>query len=268
VAYTFSDIVSAYKALGIRKGDLVYVVTELWRLRNFAGGADADAICGAHYGALRQVVGDAGTIAVSTASVNICNTEIPFDPATTPAYNTGVLSEYVRQLPGTRRSFHPFVSYAANGPLADAITANVSRHAYGPESPEARLIENGAKFVTIGMSPGPACSTVHHVEQVMGVPFRYVKEFSHPVVRDGKIARELFYMHVWYRDTGMVKDRGGKMFEQLTGRYGFEVKSTTLGRGRMWSYDMAAYYPLACRVFADDIYTQCDVLPQVRPYTK
>lgn len=267
MAYGFGDIVDAYRTLDIKKGDVIYVVSELWRLRKFDAGDDAESIAGGHYGALREAVGDAGTIVVSTASTNLCNTDIPFDVEQTPSHQMGIFSEYVRLLPDARRSFHPFISYAAVGPLAEAITANVSRHAFGPETPEGRLIDLGAKLVTIGMPPAPACSTIHHVEHVMGVPFRYVKEFSHPVVRGDEVAVEPFYMHVWYRDTGMTKDEGAKLFERMIERHGLDIKTAPLGRSSVWSYGMADFYRAACKVCADDIYVLCEDLPTVRPYT-
>lgn len=264
--YDFDNLLEGYTNLGLERGDIVYVVSELWRLRRYRDNTDNLAVVSDHYNAIRQVIGETGTICVSTASLNLCNTDIVFDLANTPSSDVGIFSEFIRTLPGTHRSFHPFVSYAANGPLAQKLTEKVSRHAFGPETPEARLIEQGGKFVSIGMKPALAWSTVHHVEQVMAVPFRYTKEFEHPVVRDGQVHRELFYMHVRYLKTGMTKDRGNKLLNSLVNSNNFKINETKVGRGHIWSFSMLDFYTLACKIFAENIYVQCDDLPKKRVY--
>ncbi|MEL0097816.1 MAG: AAC(3) family N-acetyltransferase [Planctomycetaceae bacterium] len=259
-SYSEDDILKAYAALGISAGDTVYVVSELWRLRSFSG---AD-IAGSHYNALRQLIGEEGTIVVSAATPSISNTETPFDPEM-PS-EMGIFSEYVRLLPGSRRSFHPFVSYAANGRLAEHITKDVSRHAYGPATPEARLIDLKATTISIGMKPNYSCSTGHHVELVMGVPFRYAKEFRHPVIRDGKMTAEFFYQHVWYRDIGFRKDRQVKLFETLQRDYNFKIRTCQLGAGKVYAYKIDQFFNLAIQALAHDIYITCVAPPEKRPY--
>ena len=261
--YTYDDIRRAYSAVGVERNRVVYVVSEFWRLREYADNGPA-AVCAAHYRALRDLLGDGGTLVVSTASPQLINTETVFDPRTTPSRDVGIFSEYVRQLPGARRSFHPFISYAAIGPQAEDIVANCSPHAYGPESPESRLCHIGARNIAVGMSPDIACSTAHHVEHVCGVPFRYMKEFVHPVLRDDQVVKEPFYLHVWYRDTGMVKDRYRGLFRRLDGK--LEIRTASLGRGTVYGYETGEFFRLACAIVAHEPYVSCEVQPQTRPY--
>lgn len=263
MAYTYSDLVAAYRSIGIEPGQVAYAVSELWRLREYQEAGDT-ALVAAHFNALMEILGPSGTLVVSTASTNICNTETVFDPATTPSYGVGILSEFVRQQPGSRRSFHPFVSYTAIGRLAEKITAEVSRHAYGPETPEARLIDLDARLVSIGMRPNFSCSTAHHVEQIAAVPFRYIKEFVHPVRRGAAVDREVFYMHVWYRDTGMVKDRYEKLFSALDPQ--LSICAAKVGAGKIYAYSMADFSRLALPLIAHNPYISCRQEPVSRPY--
>ena len=264
MTYSYPDLLQAYREVGIAPGQLVYATSNLMGVADFET-RGSRPLAEAHFQAVREILGETGTLVVPTRSMQICNTDKPFDPSKTPC-NIGTFPEFVRKQPEAIRSFHPFNSYTAIGARAEEIVSNVSRHAYGPETPEARLIEADALCVCIGVQPNISCSTVHHVEQVMAVPYRYIKEFVHPVIRKDKVEREPFYMHVWYQDIKVKNDRNKKLFDRFDGQ--LAVHEVKIGRGLLYSYSIRQFYDLACRVFADDIYTWCDRPPEIRPYTK
>lgn len=260
--YSRHDIMNAYRALGLESGDVVYGISAMWQMVGYEDGNDKAVE--AHACALLEIIGGKGTLVVSTATMNLCNTDIPFDPAVTKSFNCGALSEHVRTLPGARRSLHPFGSYAAVGAQAAAICDHVSRHMYGPESPEARMIALGAKQVNIGLPPN-INTTAHHIEHIMAVPYRYTKEFLHPVVlRDGETVMEPFYMLVRRLDTDVERDHCKRLFKRLDGD--IAVKSARLGHGRVCGYSLAEFVEKACRIFADDIYIWCKEPPRERPF--
>jgi aminoglycoside 3-N-acetyltransferase len=68
----------------------------------------------------------------------------------------------------------------------------------------------------------------------MGVPYRYTKEFIHPVIRDGKVVEEPFYMHVWYRECDIQRDVIVKIFKRYLSEY--TVKTEKVGRGEIYSF--------------------------------
>ncbi len=263
--YSYRNIVEAYDALGIRAGDTVLVHSDLRRLFAFEDPAPG-VVLDAHYRALREVLGEQGTVVVPTNSFNLCNTETVFDVEQTPSHGRGVLSEFVRKLPGARRSFHPFVSYAAIGPRAEFLTADVSRHAYGPETAKARLVESDAWCISIGLTPNMTCSTVHHVEQLMAVPYRYTKEFMHPVLRDGEVRVEPFYLHVWYRECELERNQNQKILDSFKREH--DLGETVLGAGKLYAYRMGAFCDSAIRSFREDIYVWLNRPPEARPYRR
>ncbi len=266
VDYTYSDLVKAYREVGIEKGRTVSIQTDVSLLGAFET-LDREEFLKAHYSALADSVDlTKGTIVVQTASKSLCNTDKPFYPDKTPS-EMGVLTEYFRQSPGAVRSLHPFISYTAVGKDAISICEDVSRHAYGPETPEARLLEHDALNVSIGLHPRFSCSFIHHVELVMGVPYRYVKEFLHPIANSGVIQNELFYLYVWYRQCDIIKDKNVKVFEYFQNS-GYEVREATLGRGKIYSYSLSDFYKATTKLLSKDIYAQLAEVPKVKPYTK
>lgn len=264
-AYTYDELLEAYETLGVSAGRTVYVTSDLGRLMDYEI-KGKEAVLEAHHRALRSLIGDTGTIVVPSATVNLCNTETVFDADRTPSYQVGVFSEYLRRLPDAKRSFHPFVSYAAVGRNAGRVVDNVSRHAFGPETPEARMIELDTLGVSIGKHPRFTCSTVHHVEMAMGVPYRYAREYAHSVRRDGVVGKEPFYQHVWYRDIDLKRDVNRRLFELLSGV--LDLRCVTLGRGVVYSYPLAEFYRQATKLFAEDIYMWCEAPPTIRPYAR
>ena len=85
-------------------------------------------------------IGIEGTIFSPSASMNLCNTIIPFDLNETPSYQMGAFAEYFRKLPDSVRSNHPFWSISGLGPQSYRLK-QVSRHAYGVGSPWSIMLE-------------------------------------------------------------------------------------------------------------------------------
>ena len=264
MSYNYDDLVEAYIKLGLKKEQVVYIGSSLPYLRDF-NVPGKKAILDAHYNALMNALGENGTIAVFTQSTQLCNTDIIFDLENTPSIS-GFFSEYIRKKKGAYRSFHPFCSYAAIGKHAQEITQDTTRHAYGPESPIARMIDFDTTGISIGLPPQLTCSAIHHVEMAMGVPYRYFKEFLQPVVRNRKTQKELFYLFVWYRGINLKRDRLKKVFQNYLKTN--KMSSVEIGAGKIYSYSLRGFYTSAVQLFKDDIYSWLEQPPDIRPYRK
>lgn len=262
--YKHSDIKEAYKKVGVEKGRVVLIKSDLRYLGNYDR-PDKMAVLHAHFNSLSDLIDLAeGTLVVPTSSTFLCNTDTPFDPDKTPS-ERGVLSEYIRKQEGAIRSFHPFMSYTAIGKHASYICHDVSRHAFGPETPKDRMLSLDALNISVGLPPQATCSIVHHVEMAMGVPYRYTKEFLHPVVRNNCIQKELFYLYVWYRDIGIKRNRNKNIFKHFFDS-GYKVQETELGRGKIYSYSSGQFYKSTVDFLKHNIYGWLDEPPFKRPY--
>jgi len=108
-----------------------------------------------------------------------------FDVDATPS-TVGAVTERFRLRAGARRSADPIFSVAIRGPVPEAweerLFAIGDKDCFGPDSVFALLRESGAKLLFFGVG-FECCTYVHHVEQRLGVPYRYLKDFRGTVSR-------------------------------------------------------------------------------------
>lgn len=247
------------------RGRDVMLRTDLRRLGPYQDPENPDLL-EAHFDVLAELIDlSVGTIVVPTGVFRF-NTKVVFDPLRSPS-EMGVLTEYVRTRAGAVRSFHPYVSYAAVGARAEAICGDVSRHSFGPHTPEARMVELDALDICVGVHPTNSSSLIHHVEQLMGVPYRYTKEFIQPVLRNGQVSREPFYALVRYLECELVHDTGTKVFGRFKQADNI-LTEVEVGRGKIFSFSMAAYVQCVSGILKEDIYYWLMAPPVNRPYQK
>ena len=153
-----------FSQLGIKQGDILLVHASLSSLGYIVGGAEALFL------ALRDVIGEQGTIVVPSQTVEIS------DPASwqyppvpeewhdvirnaMPAYSKellyskamGAFSQFIGILPDSIRSNHPMYSFTAIGEKAvEIIGKDTFDFPFGEESPLARMYSIGAKVLMIG----------------------------------------------------------------------------------------------------------------------
>jgi aminoglycoside 3-N-acetyltransferase len=128
------------------------------------------------------------------------------------------------------------------------------------------MIDKDTLFLSLGYHPRITCRAIHHAEMDMGVPYRYVREYMHPVVRGSKTRREPFYMYVWYYGCNIKKNYNTKIWPRF--RSAYKVKKASLGRGEIYSYSMREFYECALDLFRDDLYILLKEIPKKKPYKR
>jgi aminoglycoside 3-N-acetyltransferase len=210
---TVETLARDLEALGLRSGATAILHSSLSAMGYVVGGP------GAVIAALERVLGPEGTLAMPTFSGQLTDPagwvappvpaswwpliraqEPAFDPAATPSRMMGAIPELFRTLPGTRRSSHPHVSFAARGAGADFITAaHGLGDSLGETSPLARLYERDAMVLLLGVGYDRN-SSIHLAEYRTARPTRARGEKAGPIRRDGKRVWALFDDLEW--DTG------------------------------------------------------------------
>ncbi|MFI7406697.1 aminoglycoside N(3)-acetyltransferase [Streptomyces sp. NPDC049541] len=184
---TRSALAEGLTGLGIRPGATVIAHTSLSSFGYVVGGAHSVLL------ALRDTLGPQGTLVMPAFTPQLCHPHTwrapdlaraaadpdtaaqmpPFDPRRTPVARTmGVLPELLRTQPGTRRSSHPHVSFAAQGPLADGIVRDhPAAWRLAAHGPLGRLWDLDATVLLLG-APWEKCTALHLAEYATAYPGR------------------------------------------------------------------------------------------------
>jgi len=265
--YTRSDLLEAYRAVGVGEHKLIYVTGNFGAIGTPFNGMSGFDIFDMHLKTLEDLIGSSGTIVVPTHSWDLVHKQIPFSPELTPA--DYAFSEYVRTHRDCVRQIHPFASVAAYGDTATDLIdyGKVYRHAYGADSPFDRMHLAGALHVSVGMPVARTISAVHHCEVVAQVPYRYTKAFGSqigPFGDDQHIVHREVYLNVLYQtDPPLVRDHNRKIMAQIN-----TLRRADLGRGFIESVDLEEFMTTTTLGMLADPYIWLAEAPRHRPWMR
>ncbi|HEY8258071.1 MAG TPA: DUF4910 domain-containing protein [Gemmatimonadales bacterium] len=250
--FTRDQLASALRSAGVGPGDILFLHVDLDRLGTMEGGELPAARSRLVHEAVREVLGQEGTLLVPTYSFSFCRYEA-FDVQQTPTRGgpwspTADFLEYVRTLPGTIRSADPIHSVAGQGPRARELLDAVAPTCFGSGSVFDRLIRAGGKVCTLGLGLDEA-TVRHHSEEMAAVPFRYKKLFT------GRISdRGVTRKWGWIYNVRIMADNGfpdGRRLEQLARDEGV-CRASRIGCGELLVVDAESYHALTLQALADD----------------
>lgn len=184
----------------IHKGDCVYVVSDMLELGKVCRNQGNKLVLNELIVALQDMVGDEGTLLFPTFNWDFCK-GIAFDIKNTPV-KTGALPKAALKREDFQRTAHPLYSFAVWGKHSKELLKNNARDAFGPGTIFEKMYEWNAKVLVIGLSPLAGVTYIHHVEQMVGVPYRYNKEFTADYIDvEGNCSVQSYFMYV--RDLDM-----------------------------------------------------------------
>jgi len=180
-----AEISEAFRSLGVGPADVLFVHSGLQsalRVQGDTRQAKTETVLDA----LDAVVSD-GVLILPTFTYSFCRGE-DFDVERSPS-TVGMLTEHFRRLPGVRRTAEPIFSCAIRGRLPDEwedrLYAPRDGDCFGSDSVFAFLHEANAKILFFGVG-FQFCTFVYRVEQQLGVPYRYMKDFRGEVISHGR----------------------------------------------------------------------------------
>jgi len=130
-----------------------------------------------------DLLGAAGTVFVPTYTFG--EREV-FDPLSSSTTESGVVSEYFRGLPSAVRSLSPTHSHVGLGAQAARLPLERVRRPFGDPSDFSDFLELDARLVLLGCSFADGATFLHHMEAVVGVPYREWVRLTRKVVVGGR----------------------------------------------------------------------------------
>jgi len=253
------DFLFCFKKLKINKNKNIYVtsnLTDISKIR-IKKKTKLDLL----FKCLSKSMGKNNSIFVPTATLNLCNSKVIFDIENTSSNNMGPFAEYIRLKKKSVRTIHPFWSICGIGYNAKVLK-NISKHAYGYGSPWSKMLDLDFMQVNIGIHPSKAVTLVHHIETIIGVPYRYNKSFKHKIKIKNKIYEDFFFQSVFFNKVNSKKKI--KLNEHFFNILEKQKKLNYIKHKsglKIWSFKMRDFFKVATKLFQDDIYTYLEYKP-------
>ena len=217
---TFENLVEGFRELGVNEGDTLLVHSSYKSLGEVEDGPQT--VIRALEAVLRLRADERGT-PLSTEGTLIMPT-FNFDFNQGKAWDVrktrskmGALTEVVRMDPRAKRVFHPFYSFAILGKHAEMLGSLRYKSAYERNSIFGKLRDLDGKIMVIGLSYNDSMTFFHHIEQMEGVDYRFLKQFTGEVTdANGETYTDTFEMLVRDIDKGVMTmvDPMGALMEE------------------------------------------------------
>ena len=183
---------------GIKEGDCVLLHSKVKRLyRNIRKTGDKNPLS-TILNSFIDALGKDGTLIIPLFNFNFTSGST-FDIRNTPS-QMGSLTEYARKITKSARSSHPVYSFCALGKYADQINSINNLSAYSDDSPFGFLRKVGGKIAILDLEDQESMTFYHHVEEICGVEYRYMKKFtSNYIDKNGNLTLQKNYS-IYVRD--------------------------------------------------------------------
>ena len=213
--------------IGLRAGDTVMVHAAMSKVRPLLNGPDALS------NAILDVVGPEGTILVYTSWDSVHDDLLDDDGRVLPEWRdhvpgfdqqasravrmNGIIAEFVRTMPGARRSANPGASVAAIGKLADWITSDHRLdYGYGEGTPLSKLVEVGGRVLMVG-APWDTMTLIHHADHLANIPDKITIRIEVPLA--GPYGTEWHFMQEFETGDPVHKALPDNYIEQIATAY-------------------------------------------------
>ena len=206
------EVKNALSSLPIKKRGILYIAGNIF---NFGlKKNEVHLFCNNLLKYAQKKIGSSGGIIVPTATLNLIKSKKIFDKKKTQSFTMGVFSEFIRKHKKSSRSDHPLWSFSGIGKNVKKVLHKVSYSAYGEESVFERLLNFKTYFICLG-EPNTAIGMIHYVENLIGVPYRYNKEFYIKVKSKNRTIFKYTLLGVRFKSKNMIGDGNKEITNQL-----------------------------------------------------
>ena len=247
----YKKLVAEFKRIGLKEKDVVLVHSSFKSFGEVEGGPQTVV------DALISTLGNEGTLIVPRFNFDFSTHNTPWDVRTTPS-QTGIISEFVRKDPRSFSVFHPIYSFSIIGKHAKELVKHRYKGSYSKDSIFYKLRILGAKILQIDRVY-KGTTMFHYVEEMLGVDYRYFKNFTGIVTdENGKSYEDTFSIYVLNREQNFFTyvQPIGKILEEKG-----VMKIDKIGDATIWYMKADDMY----RVTADAIKKNPRILCKIVP---
>ena len=255
-ALTQGEIIQALAELSVKEGDLLVIhsaPTKCGYIQNGAGGVLA---------ALRSAVGEKGSLLFPAftkpyiylgSAINKHWHFRPHDPGNLSLISTGSLARtLLAEVPGALRSAHISHSWAGAGPLAQACLEPHGETAppCSNDSPLGEALRRNGKLLFFGCGLAPS-TFLHYLETEADLPY-LGKALCQAWNKDGSRRTVFMEQHLpGHRDFYRPDAENCKFYTRAV-QSGLEIKSVSLGLGKLYLMDMQELYQIGMDLLRKD----------------
>lgn len=196
----------------IKEGDIVYVISDVLELAKISRMHGEKFDAQQFLDTIMKKVGIEGTILIPTFNWDFCEGK-KFDYKNTPG-KTGALGNAALKNTKFKRTCHPVYSFAVWGHKQGEISLIDVEDSFGKGTIFDYLYRNKAKSLVIGLNALEGLTMVHYVEQIVGVPYRYFKEFEGKYI-DGNGIEQKKKMQMYVRDLSIDPEEDMEHLSQI-----------------------------------------------------
>lgn len=179
----------------IKEGDKVYLISDILELSVVSKKNGEKFDRDIFIDTLMKKVGPEGTVMIPTFNWGFCKGEL-FDIRKTVS-RTGALGNAAMKRSDFKRTKHPIYSFMVWGKDQKKLTEMDPKDGFGPGSIFEYMHKENVKALVVGLHTMAGLTFCHYVEQAVGVPFRYVKDFTAEYIdEEGKCSLKTYSMCV------------------------------------------------------------------------
>ena len=196
---SFDKLVSEFRRIGLSNSDVLLVHSSFKSFGGVEGGPQTVI------DALMNVLGSEGTLIVPRFNFDFSTYGTTWDVRSTPSH-MGIISEFVRKDPRSKKVFHPIYPFSIIGKYADELIKHRYKGGYSKDSIFHQLLVYDAKIIQID-KVYKSTTLIHHAEEILKVDYKYYKNFTGYVIdENGKKYEDTFNLYVRKIDEGYVTD--------------------------------------------------------------
>ncbi|EAJ0826043.1 TPA: aminoglycoside N(3)-acetyltransferase [Campylobacter jejuni] len=183
--YSDKDLIDAFYQLGIKRGDILCVHTELFKfgVPLLSRNEFLQTILNCFF----EVIGKEGTLIMPTFTYSFCKNEV-YDKINSKT-KMGALNEYFRKQTEVKRTNDPIFSFAIKG-VKEELFLKDTTSCFGENCVYDMLSKINGKIILLGSKTNGYTFT-HFIEEKARVPYRYFKEFQGKIIFENGMSKNI-----------------------------------------------------------------------------